>query len=131
MRNAVLKIIFAATVLICLVNIIGCSNELACKTPKIEPVVGKWELTSTGRRGPRTNTLTINEDMTATYQGRRGEIPVTDLKIEGDQLSFAITMKFRDREFAMTFNGTVQGPTLKGLWTTSRGTREVTGKKIP
>jgi len=39
-------------------------------------------------------------------------------------------MRYGDREFPMEFKGKVDGTTLKGEFTTSRGSREATGKKI-
>ncbi len=86
---------------------------------KKSPIVGTWELASTSRRGPRTRTLTINEDLTGVYQGRNREFPVTDIKLEGNQLSFNVHMQWREREFLMEFKGTLDGSTLKGQWLTS------------
>ena len=108
----------------------GCSDELSSAGGKDSKIAGTWELTTESSRGTRTRTLTINEDFTGSYQGRNREFPVTDLKLEGDQLSFTIQMKWQDREFTMDFKGTVDGDSIKGAWTTSRGVREVTGKKI-
>ena len=109
---------------------LGCSDDLASAGGKRSGIVGTWELTTESSRGTRTRTLTINKDFTASYKGRNRETPVTDLKLEGDQLSFTVKMKWQDREFTMDFKGTVDGNSLKGAWTTSRGTREVIGKKI-
>jgi hypothetical protein len=93
-------------------------------------LVGKWELTTTSPRGTRTRVLTINDDMTGTYQVRDREVPVKELKFENGQLTFTIEMSFGDRQFEMDFKGTVQGDQIQGEFTTSRGTREVTGKKV-
>ena len=93
-------------------------------------LVGTWELTSESPQGTRTNTLKIKEDMTGTYTARNNEIPITDLKVEGDQVTFKVNMKFNEQEVTMEFKGKLDGTTLKGQFTTPRGTREVTGKKI-
>jgi hypothetical protein len=45
-------------------------------------------------------------------------------------VSFKVTVKFGDREVPMEFKGKVEGTALKGAFTTQRGTREVTGKKV-
>ena len=94
------------------------------------PVVGTWEFTRETSRGTRTSTLKIKEDMTGTYTIRDNEIAVTDLKVDGDQVSFKVIMRYGVREFPMEFKGKVDGTTLKGEFTTSRGSREATGKKI-
>ena len=68
--------------------------------------------------------------MTGTYTYRDSETAVRDLKVDGDQVSFKVTMRWQDREYPMEFKGKMDGATLKGEFTTSRGAREVTGNKI-
>lgn len=103
---------------------------------KVEPaaaaVAGTWEITRESQRGPRTVRLTIKEDMTATYTygDSSTTVGVTDLRLEGDQLSFKVAVKYGDRDVPTTFKGKVDGATLKGQFTTERGTREATGKKV-
>jgi hypothetical protein len=95
------------------------------------PVAGTWELTSeSSQGGTRTNTLKIKDNMTATYMSRDTETPVTDLKVEGDQISFKITRTFNDQQVTMEFKGKVDGKTLKGEFVSARGSRPVAGKKI-
>ena len=107
------------------------TTEVAGKMIKeVSPVVGTWEFTRETSRGTRTSRLKINEDMTATYIVRDNELEVTDLKVDGNQVSYKITMRYGDREYTMEFKGKVEGNTLVGVRTTSRGTREMTGKKI-
>jgi hypothetical protein len=108
----------------------GTSEVSAKKIEAASPFVGKWELTTTSERGTRTRALTINEDMTGTYQMRDREVPVKDLKIEGDQISFKVEMSFGDRQFTMDFKGKLAGEALEGEFTTSRGSRKATGKKM-
>ena len=93
-------------------------------------LVGKWELTTTSERGTRTSLLTIEGDLTGRYESFGGEIPIKDLKLEGDQLSFNIEGGFGDRAFKMEFKGKLDGKTLNGQMNSERGTREVTGKKL-
>ena len=108
----------------------GTSEFTGKKVKTASLVVGTWQFTSETSRGTRTSTLKIKEDMTGTYTSRDNEVPVTDLKVDGDQVSFKITRSFGEREFTMEFKGKVDGTTLKGEFTTSRGSREATGKKI-
>ncbi len=93
-------------------------------------LVGKWEFTRETRQGARTNTLTVKPDMTATYSMRDNEVPVTDLKVDGDQVSFKVTMTFNDQQFTTEFKGKLEADTLKGEMTSPRGTREAVGKKV-
>jgi hypothetical protein len=102
-------------------------KKLAVAAPA---VAGTWELTSQSQGGTRTNTLKIKDDMTATYTSRDTETPVTDLKIEGNQISFKVTRTFNDQQVTTEFKGTVDGKTLKGEFISARGSRPVTGKKL-
>jgi uncharacterized repeat protein (TIGR02543 family) len=104
-------------------------------------LVGKWELTSTSDRGPRRNLLTIRGDLSGRYETfgeipiqdpklEGSEIPIQDLKLEGNQVSFKVVTTFQGQTREPTFNGTLDGNTLKGQITSQNGTREVTGKKV-
>jgi hypothetical protein len=110
------------------------------KLDEVSPIVGTWEITRQAppdaaqgqgqNQGPRTSTLVIKADMTGTYAGRNSTAPLTDLKLEGDQVSFKVVVKYGDREVPMEFKGKLEGGALKGAFTSSRGTREATGKKV-
>ncbi|HNS20779.1 MAG TPA: hypothetical protein PKH24_09785 [Sedimentisphaerales bacterium] len=100
------------------------------QAPVASPLVGKWEFTRETQQGTRTNTLTVKPDMTATYSMRDNEVPVTDLKVDGDQVSFKVTMTFNDQQFTTEFKGKLEAGTLKGEMTSPRGTREAVGKRV-
>jgi hypothetical protein len=93
-------------------------------------IAGTWEITRETQQGTRTAKLTIKEDMTATYTTGDATVPVTDLRLDGDQLSFKVTVKRGEREIPTEFKGKVAGTTLKGEIITARGAREATGKKL-
>ena len=94
-------------------------------------IVGTWEFVREGQDGTkRVNTLKIKPDMTGTYSMRDTEVPVTDLKVSGNDVSFKAVMKFNENEVPMEFKGNLEGKTLKGEFTTSRGAREAVGNKI-
>jgi len=92
-------------------------------------IVGTWEFTRETQQGTRTNTLKVKPDMTATYTMRDNEVPVTDFKVSGDDVSFKVTTKFNDNEVTMEFKGKLEGKTLKGEFTSPRGPREAVGRK--
>lgn len=107
------------------------TTEVAGKMLKeVSPVVGTWEFTRETSRGTRTSILKIKEDMTATYTYRDNEVAVQDLKVDGNQVSYKVTMRYGDREYTMEFKGKVDGTTIEGERTTSRGTSKITGRKI-
>lgn len=91
---------------------------------------GTWEFTRETQQGTRTSTLKIKPDMTGTYTMRENEAPVSDLKVSGSDVAFKVTSNFNGNEFTMEFKGKIEGKTLKGEFTTARGTREAVGKKI-
>ncbi|MBN1507457.1 MAG: hypothetical protein JW955_11455 [Sedimentisphaerales bacterium] len=93
-------------------------------------IVGTWEFTQETQRGTRTSTLKIKPDMTGTYARRDRESPVTDLRVNGDEVTFKVTMRFNENEFSMDFKGKLEGKTLKGEFISERGAREATGKKV-
>ncbi len=92
-------------------------------------LIGKWELTSTSERGTRTSMMVIRGDLSGRYE-TFGEVPIKDLKLEGNQVSFKVMMGFGDQAQEREFKGTLDGKTLKGQITTQNGTREITGKKL-
>jgi len=98
--------------------------------PSAAGIVGTWEFTRETQQGTRTNTLTIKPDMTGTYKMRDTEVPVTNLKVDGDNVTFKVTMTYNGNEVPMEFKGKLEGGALKGEFTTSRGTREAVGKKV-
>ncbi len=93
-------------------------------------LIGKWALTTETEQGTFTQNLTIFPDMTARYQFFDGEIPVKDLKLENNVVTFVIEMGFGDQVFELKFKGTLAGKELNGEFTSSQGTSKATGKKL-
>jgi len=108
----------------------GTSAATGKKIELASPLIGTWEFTRETPQGTRTSTLKIRDDMTGTYTIRDNEIAITDLKVDGEQVTFKVTMTFGQREVPMEFKGNVDGTTLKGEFITERGAREAIGKKI-
>ena len=93
-------------------------------------LVGNWELTSKSDRGTYTNMLMIDGDLTGKYELFDEEIPIKDLKLEGDHVTFDIERSRGDRLYRMNFKGTLDVNGLNGQLTSGRGAREVTGRWI-
>ena len=100
------------------------------KVDQTSPLVGAWEITRESTNGPRTVKLTIKEDLTGTYTIEDNTVNITDLRLQGDEVSFKVTVKRGDREVPTEFKGKLDGTTLKGQFITARGAREATGKKV-
>jgi hypothetical protein len=108
----------------------GTSQITGKKKASASSIVGTWKFTRKTSRGTRTSTLKINEDMTGTYAFRNSRVTISDLVIEGNQVSFKIDVTVNDRNFRMDFKGNLDGDILKGVFTTARGSREATGKRV-
>jgi len=93
------------------------------------PLIGKWDLISESEFGTRKGIMRINGDMTGRYEFFGGEIPMKDLKLEGNQVTFALEMGWGDQTFTLNFKGKLDGNNIKGQMTSDRGTSDITGKK--
>ncbi len=100
---------------------------------KLEPMclaVGEWEFTRETGRGTFTSILKIKDAENGTYAFRDNEVDLSELTVDGDQVTFKVTMNFNEREIPLEFKGNVEGDTIKGQWTSPRGTREAEGKRL-
>ncbi len=93
-------------------------------------LVGAWEMTTTTDQGTRTSVLTVCGDLTGRNEFFGAELPIKDLKLEGNEVTFAVDMRFGEQSSTLTFKGTLDGKTLKGEMTSPRGARAITGKKL-
>jgi hypothetical protein len=90
---------------------------------------GKW--TGEGGRGG-TQTLTLKADgakLTGTISTQLGESAISDGKIDGNKVSFAVNIEFNGNTFSQKFSGTVAGDDLQMTIEGGRGTRNVTFKR--
>jgi len=93
-------------------------------------LIGEWELTTTSDWGTRTGMMRIFGDLNGRYEFFGGEIPMKEIKLEGDKVTFTVEMGFGDQTFQLDFKGKLDGKNLKGQMTSDRGTSEITGKKL-
>jgi len=89
-------------------------------------LIGNWNLEVTSERGNRKQRLKVNRDMGGMY----GAIPIKNINLEDNKVSFKTVLEFGERKFEMSFEGKLEESGLAGELTTSRGTRKVTGTKI-
>jgi hypothetical protein len=120
-------------------SLLGCAALAVALTTSVQAadakVDGKWSWTMQGRGGnanatPRKSTLTLKQDgekLTGTLSqpafGRRGqggdapapvETAISDGKIKGSEISFKVTREFNGNSRTTTYNGKVDGDTIKG-----------------
>ena len=82
---------------------------------------GKWAFEQEGRNGPVQVTLNLKVDGgalsgTLTRPGRDGnamETPISDGKVDGNNLSFSVKREFNGNTVVTTYKGTLDGDNLK------------------
>jgi hypothetical protein len=90
---------------------------LAAATLAAADVTGKWTAQVPGRGGElRTTTFVFKQDgsqLTGTMTSFDREIPIENGKVEGDQISFTVTLSFGGNEMKFLYKGTVSGNEIK------------------
>jgi hypothetical protein len=86
-------------------------------------VTGKWTYEQAGRQGGNPTVVTLNLKQAGTTltgnqsrPGRDGaamETPITEGKVEGDNISFVIEMNMGGNAMKTTYTGTVAGNEIK------------------
>lgn len=83
-------------------------------------VTGKWTFEMQGRNGPQNVTLDLKSSgatLTGTVSGMgRGggnPIEISDGKIDGNNLSFAVKLEFNGNSIVTTYKGVAAGDTIK------------------
>jgi len=89
-------------------------------------LVGQWELEITSDSGSRKQLLRVNPDLSAML----GPIAVKKVNLDDNEVAFKTELKFGEQQFEIGFAGKLDGRKLSGELTSSRGSQQVTGKKI-
>jgi len=80
-------------------------------------VTGKWVGEAPGRGG-QAHAVTFNlkadgENLTGTVSGPRGDMEISDGKIDGDTISFSQTMEYSGNQFKLLYAGKVSGDQIE------------------
>ncbi len=80
-------------------------------------VSGKWVAQVPGRNGQtRETTFNFKADgskLTGTVSGMRGENPISDGKVSGDDISFTVALSFNGNDIKMNYKGKISGDEIK------------------
>jgi len=80
-------------------------------------VSGKWVAQVPGRNGQtREVTMNLKADgatLTGTVSGRGGDNPISDGKIDGDNISFTQTLEFNGNSVKLIYKGKISGDEIK------------------
>lgn len=85
---------------------------------------GKWFGTVQGMRGPQNISFNFKVDgatLTGTITTPRGDIDISNGKIDGDTISFDQVMNFNGNSFTISYKGTIAGDSIKFTRTFSAG----------
>lgn len=105
----------------------------------LDDVTGTWKLKLEGANGnPIESTLKLTADgemLKGTYAGRMGEQPASELKLDGNQLSWQVAADRNGRKFKGVYKGKLDGNAIKGNLEfelgDNKGTMEFTGDRTP
>jgi len=88
---------------------------------------GKWSGEVQSPRGTQTLVFNFKVDgstLTGTVTTRRGDTPIQNGKIDGDNISFDQVMSFGGNDFTISYKGVIDGDTIK--FTRTMGDRPAT-----
>ena len=106
-------------------------GEMQAKGTRVgAALIGNWELTTVSEFGTNKSMMRINGDMTGRYESFGMDLPIKDLKLEGDQVIFALEMGLGDQTVMLDFKGKLDGGNLTAQISWDSGSGDVSGKKI-
>jgi hypothetical protein len=77
---------------------------------------GKWSATVEGMRGPQPISFNLKVDgaaVTGTVTTPRGDLDISNGKIDGDNISFDTVANFNGNSFTFSYKGTISGDSIK------------------
>lgn len=98
-------------------------------------ITGTWKGTAETPNGTMERTFVFKQDGSTltgeTTSQMMGKSTITDGKVEGDNISFRITVKFQDNEMKLQYKGKVTGDAIKFAVESDQGMQlEYNVKKI-
>ena len=97
-------------------------------------ILGQWDIKMTFRERQVSSRLSVSQKPDGTLAGmwksRRGESPLSDVQFANNKLTFARKRTYQGQERVSTYEGTVEGNTLVGKFTSSRGSRPANGQRV-
>lgn len=80
-------------------------------------VTGKWTAEVPGRDG-NTRQVTMNlkadgDNLTGTISGPRGETDISEGKINGEEISFSVSLQFQGNPVKVNYTGKVSGDEIR------------------
>src|SRR5262245_36106415 len=79
--------------------------------------VGSWDITVESPRGPSKSLLVNKKDgdkLSGTIKGQRGERPLSNVSMKGDEITFSLTINPQGQEMVITYKGKVAKDSMSG-----------------
>lgn len=93
-------------------------------------VTGKWKASIEGPQGPMDLMFTFKTEgdkVTGTVASPMGDLPLSDVKVDGDQIAFTVATD----QFSVVHKGTVVGDEMKLTVDMMGEAREMVAKRQP
>jgi hypothetical protein len=95
-------------------------------------VTGKWMAQVPGRNGNQDVTFNLTQSgsgLTGTVNNGQADQPISEGKVDGDNISFKVSFEARGNTVTQNYKGTVSGSEIKFTREGGRGPIEFTAKK--
>jgi peptidyl-prolyl cis-trans isomerase A (cyclophilin A) len=91
------------------------ADATARKKP-VSPLVGTWDVTSNSQLGELKRKLVVHADLSGSYESEDAKWPIENLALDGDAVSFAVTVSIQGQELPLDFAGTLSGTKIVGTY---------------
>ena len=93
-------------------------------------LAGNWTLQVDSQLGDNEREFNVADDMTAVYVVEGEEFEVEDLELDGDAVTFSVTLSLQGQEAMLDFEGELDGDSLTGeLFMDGNSVAEVDGSR--
>jgi hypothetical protein len=123
--------------LLLLVTVPAVAIQEPTPKPQTQSVIGRWDLTVTGLDGKYPSWLEVTKSgfrtLVGSYVGRFGSArPISKVVVDKDRFHFTVPPQWEGRADDITFEGKIEGDTLRGETTDDKG-RKITweGRRAP
>ena len=86
-----------------------------------EEVTGDWQITVDFNGRAMVATLSISKTADGAWAGKWGSSDLSNVKFDGQKLTFVRTIRFGDQEFSMNYTGTLKDGKLTGTLSGDQG----------
>ncbi len=98
------------------------------------PALGQWEINYNNGEREITGRLTISEEpdgkLVSKWDAERGEHVISNVKFQGEKLTFTRNSKYENFEIETTFEGIIKEHKLNGVFRSRRGEFSATGERV-